>query len=67
MADPRQMWENLQKGLQRAQQQGQRYVMGLDVQELEDTHLMRHVGLEAAVVVHQLHEVRSVGWREFSS
>jgi hypothetical protein len=26
MADPRQMWENLQKSLQRAQQQGQRYV-----------------------------------------
>ncbi|KAK5168641.1 Prohibitin-2, subunit of the prohibitin complex (Phb1p-Phb2p) [Saxophila tyrrhenica] len=25
MGDPRQMWENLQKGLQRAQQQGQRF------------------------------------------
>lgn len=25
MADPRQMWENMQKNLQRAQQQGQKY------------------------------------------
>lgn len=28
MGDPRQMWENMQRSLQRAQQQGKRYAGG---------------------------------------
>ena len=36
MADPRQAWENMQKNLQRLQQQGKRYVARNAQGRLED-------------------------------
>lgn len=57
MADPRQMWENLQKGLARAQQSGQRLVYKKRVSERMGIKTESMTDLEAAeAVLHLLEE-----------
>ena len=55
MADPRQMWENLQKGLARAQQSGQRSVNINNIGR-RASKLNHSIGSEVQEEAPQIHE-----------
>lgn len=63
MGDPRQAWENLQKNLQRMQQQGKRYVR--DGGEMDREGYTELWAGSAQVVLEELpiHEELWVAWR----